>query len=175
MNKRISNTKGVTMMELIVAMLVFSIIMAAAMSVFAPMLTAFRRANNFAEANTLLDNLAMHVMADINNAVGNNGIPRTSDDDEDLIIRTPAQIRYYVEEGHLWREVSAINEGNWVTVREPVLPAGFYHNHSVRISSFNWVWHPSGLVEVTFEITHTTDGWARERTYTARPVGLVVP
>ncbi|MCL2499915.1 MAG: type II secretion system GspH family protein [Defluviitaleaceae bacterium] len=160
MIKRTLNTKGVTLMELIVAMLVFSIIMAAATSAFAPMLNAFRRANNFAEANTLMDNLAMHVLADINNAI--------RIDTDKMSIHTPSPIYYDEFEGFLMRDTSPDRDNPNPLY---VLDRGFYRN--IRIDEFYWDEDSPGLISVTFVIEHITDGWKRERTYTARPVGLM--
>jgi hypothetical protein len=170
------------MVELIVAILVFTVIMAATTSVFAPMLEGFRRANNLAEANTLLDNLAAHMLADINSAVYVSsfglaspspieGTPSLVPGAGAFTIRTPRIITYSINvNGHIMRDIpSCVLD----TGPQPLFAEGFYRGAiGARVEEIEWSWEPSnGLVEVTITLSHA-DGWAHQRTYTTRPVGL---
>jgi type II secretory pathway pseudopilin PulG len=170
-------------MELIVAILVFVIVMAAVTSIFAPMLRGFQRANNLAEANTLLDNLATLMMADINNAryiYPHNGDTQQPDPEDPTIqqfltITTTFDVIYSIEldedddndpeHGIVMLRIPITGESDF-----PLLEEQYYRGATV---SFSWDWdNTTGLVELTFELTHP-DGWIHQRTYTARPVGLV--
>ncbi|MCL2084960.1 MAG: prepilin-type N-terminal cleavage/methylation domain-containing protein [Oscillospiraceae bacterium] len=62
------NKKGMTLMELVVAMLVFSVVSGAAAFVIAPIITVYHRANDLAECNTLLDSLSLELLGDIADA-----------------------------------------------------------------------------------------------------------
>jgi prepilin-type N-terminal cleavage/methylation domain-containing protein len=170
--KRALDSKGVTMMELIVAMLVFSVIMAATSAVFAPILRSFIRANNLAEANTMLDNLSAIILADINNASGVTlpaiGIDPPGGDTangDTLTINAGFVIEYDVNGGgHVIRN-TPFGSG-------PVLDPRYYRDAWV---SFSWEWDPedpNGLVALTFTVSHP-DGWTHTRTYAARPMGLM--
>jgi prepilin-type N-terminal cleavage/methylation domain-containing protein len=190
MLKPVINKKGVTMMELIVSILVFTIIMAAATSIFAPMLRGFQRANNLAEANTIMDNIATFILDDIRradtprpqepiyyftlreNAPPAPSPPPTTDPVSGNarlhIIYNPlpvSNIVYEAIDGRIWRA----HRGNEAI---PLFDDGFYRGTEV---TFSWEWFRSGpkngLVELTLSISHP-DGWQRDRVYTARPLGL---
>ena len=63
--KAVKNKKGLTLMELIVGILMFSIISVAISMLLAPILSSYARANDFAEYNALLDNIANQIIDDI--------------------------------------------------------------------------------------------------------------
>jgi prepilin-type N-terminal cleavage/methylation domain-containing protein len=65
MMKVLKNKKGITLVELMVGLLLLSIIVAAAGSTIAPMLKVYSKANEIAEWNTLLDNLANQMVSDL--------------------------------------------------------------------------------------------------------------
>ncbi|MCL2602954.1 MAG: prepilin-type N-terminal cleavage/methylation domain-containing protein [Defluviitaleaceae bacterium] len=171
--KHLNNKKGVTLMELIVAILVFSIIMAATTSIFGPMLNSFRRANNMAEANTIMNDLVTLIFSDVRSAVENPGLTTPNAinlqigdtlNNDILSINTQrfGVITFGVEDGQITRTVN----------NEPIIfmDDGFYRG--LAVIGFNWEWHlDSGLFELEIEVTHP-DGWERTRTYTTRPLGL---
>jgi prepilin-type N-terminal cleavage/methylation domain-containing protein len=68
LNKLLKSRKGVTLVELMVALLVFAILVMAVSAVFTPMLRTYYHAVDFAETNPLLDEIANALLADINQA-----------------------------------------------------------------------------------------------------------
>jgi len=187
--RRIPGKKGVTLIELIIAMLVMAIIMIAATSIFAPMLQAYQRANNLAEVNTILDNISALVMSDVVSAteieppgrpaVLPGGLTRL------FSIRTSFYIDYYIDnDGILWRDVQSLDEpsillplhfyrfwGDTTIFRVEVDPADPTDPALTRLES-----DANGMVTFTLTIRNQVDGingWSRSRTYTARPIGLV--
>ena len=68
MRKLLRSKRGVTLTELIVAMLVFSILLLTASAVFSPMLRVYYQTVDFAETNPLLDEISNVMLADINEA-----------------------------------------------------------------------------------------------------------
>ena len=116
--KRVLNRKGLSLMELVVAIMVFSIIMAVTVSLVGPVLRTFERANNFAEANTMLDNIAAIITADLKsvmrpipNPAGGVLSPIFNDPGNPNMIfglRAPHNVRYYIGV----REVSPGNSVN---------------------------------------------------------------
>ena len=160
------NNKGITLMELIMAIFVMSIIMIAATAVFAPMFQAYQRANNLAEVNTLLDNLAALVMDDVANA------RRIEQGPEGVTITTSRGIVYFLDDENNGNENILFKRAMSSDGDEeglPVLQREFYR--STHISVFDLVEEANGVVRLTLQLT-SADGWVRDRTYTARPVGL---
>jgi len=157
--KNALNKEGLTLLELIITILVMSIIIIAVTSVFAPMLNAYRRANNLAEANTLLDNIALIIISDLSNARD------VSKNEAQFIITNISNVNVIYEvrpiEGRdvLWRIID--------DVETLVFDVSFYGTTQIEI-----VWKPD-YGSVTFELMLISDdNWVRERTYTVRPVGM---
>jgi len=164
--------------ELIVAIMVFTIIMVSVTSVFAPMLRAYSKANNLAEANTILDNTAALIMDDIAGAVAVAGLPGISPAsrvlpgpgdgfapwEAELVINgSPHRVEYRQTADGLQRRTVTASGGEWRFLLEPE----FY-----RHSTIDMGWDFSdGLVTITLRLI-SNDGWFRERIYMARPVGL---
>ena len=63
--KILKNKKGLTLIELIVGILMFIIIAIVVSTSLAPILFSYVRANDFAEYNTLLDNIANQIIGDM--------------------------------------------------------------------------------------------------------------
>ena len=169
MNKhtaKLLNNKGVTLIELVVAMMVLSIIMISVTAVFAPILRSFERANNLAEANTLLDNLSALIMDDVGSATA---IPlQGSTASGGFAVKTAYDVFYYGDaDGILWRKVPGF--------AGPVLQKDFYKYRGddtvFSVAADCDFDEASGLVTIT--LTLSADfGWTLERVYTAKPVGL---
>jgi len=66
--KILKNKKGITLIELIVGIVMFGVITVAISTMLAPMLFSFMSANDFAEYNSLLDNLANQMINDLSQA-----------------------------------------------------------------------------------------------------------
>jgi len=171
----ISDNRGFTMMELIISMVVLSLITIAVTAVLAPVLQTFERANNLAEANTLLDNLSTIVMNDVANATAIDANPNAVIIDTYgepvyviFIIRTSYNISYYTDSrGILCKETFGF--------REPVLQRDFYKYNGertvFRIEAGCDVDEAAGLVTIT--LTLQADFMQPlTREYTSTPLGL---
>jgi len=164
MKKRLFNKKGVTLIEMIVSVFVLSIILVAITTMFIPVLQTYARANNLAEANTLLDNISLLIMEDVANATSVTPGPADPDivlPDETLFtIKTSYYIEYYTNaSGILCRRTGVFDA--------PLLPADFYKKNRVTAACTI----DSSLVTITLTL-YAADGWEHERSYSARPVGL---
>ncbi|MCL2052055.1 MAG: type II secretion system GspH family protein [Lachnospiraceae bacterium] len=67
--KKFKDNRGLTLVELIVGMFIFSIVTAATLSILMPMIRTMKRANEIAEYNTLFDNIANLIVSDLKKAV----------------------------------------------------------------------------------------------------------
>jgi len=63
--KLVKNKKGVTLMEVIIGTLLFALVTITVATVLAPVMLTFKRANDIAEYNLLLDNIGNHITSDI--------------------------------------------------------------------------------------------------------------
>ena len=181
--KLLLNSKGITLIEMLIAMVVMIVIMTAVTSIFAPMLQTYQRANNLAEVNTLLDNISALIMDDVASATefpADPAAPTTIPAGLTHLfrIRTTFFIDYYLDdEGLIWRNIPGWNEGE----DEPIelLPRHYYRfwgdetmfhfEDAADITLAN----VNGVVTLNLNITNREDGWTRDRLYTARPIGLV--
>jgi type II secretory pathway pseudopilin PulG len=176
---RFRNNKGITLVELIVAMLVFTVITTAVASVFAPMLMGFRRVNEMAEINAILDNVAIIILNDIHSAVriepaeSNSNVaslnifyddPFNDDFDFDSDDLPLPNVEYRIDANIIMR----LTPRSIPPSELPIFDENFYRNNTV---SFRWE-VDDGLFILTVTIDHL-DGWQRTRTYTARPLGLM--
>jgi len=100
--KILKNKKGLTLMELIVGMVMFVLISITVSMVLAPTLSAYMRANDFAEYNALLDNIANQIIIDLSQSVNDEDFPEFTDgvwfeedDGEFLAIKTRNRIVRY--------------------------------------------------------------------------------
>jgi len=101
MIKAFKNKKGMTLMELIVGMIMFSIIAVSVSMALAPTLFAYMRANDFAEYNALLDNIANQIVGDLTLATKT---PIFDEDTQTLTISTRGRmVTYQVNDGVLQR------------------------------------------------------------------------
>ena len=176
----VGNQRGITMMELVVSLVVISLIMVAVTTVFSPMLLTFRRANNFAEANPMMDNVAMLILDDLIAATGI--IPPTveaGNPNNDIlsIQKSTHQVQYWVGPFAYDSNFPLIGR----RIPEDLAPGGvpphwreifapeFYNG---KLFTFSWHWYQdTGLVRLTIYLD-SPDGWSRYRTYTVRPPGL---
>jgi len=163
-------------MEMIVAILVFSLIMMATTTVFGPMMMAFRRANNLAEANTLLDNIAMFMLADINSAV--NQVNHAHDPDDSASQPFINGVRYNAGGLDLFSyrhfEVRYTNSAYGIQRGFPgMAPAPLLEGRFFRYVEFYlYEFYPGDdVINLHLLLTHP-DGWYRSRVYAIRPMGL---
>jgi prepilin-type N-terminal cleavage/methylation domain-containing protein len=126
MIKILKSKKGMTLTELIAGMMLFAIITAAVSAVLAPMLRTYARANDLAELNTLLDNLANHIISDLSKAtaIGNVGTQNIISITIDTDI-----VEYTVE--HAGDDAGALLKRVNGSAPTPVFVKDFYKNKSV--------------------------------------------
>jgi prepilin-type N-terminal cleavage/methylation domain-containing protein len=159
MLKRLNNRKGVTLTELIAAMLVLSIIMLAVSMVFVPLFNAYVRANNFAEINTILDNISAVILSDLANAAE---VPVFEEDEGMLTIEARPRVQYSMDGDIIVRDVGGRGS-------QPIFHEGFYRNNSVRIDDYS----DDTLTLVLGELRRDgTFGEIVRRSYAVRPLGL---
>ena len=109
LTKTLNNKKGMTLMELIVGIMMFTIISIAVSMMLAPILSSFTKANDFAEYNALLDNIANHLINDISQSTSGPVFTEGdwAEDDHGIFLTVFTQnrvIRYAVMGGILQRE-----------------------------------------------------------------------
>ena len=176
MLKCIKNQKGVTLVELIVAMIVMSIIMMAVTAVFAPIYQTYIEANELAEVNSLLDTISAVIMDDLADATVPAPAPITAtlSDTSGVILGISSQpvANYRVNNGLLERNTKDFtNEGDWF----PIYAQGFSRNKNVEVVFSE----AGGVCTVTIILTDNRPAkLGREvarRSYVARPVGLQPP
>ena len=179
--KQTLNKKGLTMMELIVGILVLTIIMTAVTSIFAPMLRAYQRANNLAEANTILDNLANEIMYHITQAdeiyppvrdIGCDDIPPMMT----ISLGGGRDIIFDIDD---YENLLFIEDVLSPYPRRLLFEPEFYRGTTI---DFGWAVNRGyveeewvdiyGLVTITLMID-SPDGWYRYRRYTIRPFMLI--
>ena len=117
----LKNKKGATLTELVVGLAVLSIIITASAAVLVPVLQVNSRANELAERNLLLDNIANLVIGDLASSTENPRIETIGVDNE-LFITISAK-------DDVWYSVS--DEGALLRNGDEVLPRYFYANNHV--------------------------------------------
>jgi len=158
------NKRGLTLIELIVAMLIFAIILTAVTAIFVPILRTHTRANETAAASTILDNLSLLMLAEINNATALR--PQSSDASDVLVISYDRvnEIAFTSRNGVIeWRNTSLL-DSEWAYLLDPA----FYGE---AILLMEWEISPYGLVVLT--LTLSGNGWSIDRNYASRPIGLM--
>ena len=161
--KHLKNKKGVSLMEIIVASLIFAMITAAVAALLTPMVMAFVRANEFAEVNSLLDNVGNAIISDMSLAVDDIEIAEDSDD-----ITIPVRngtIRYTVNDGFL-----VVESGN---LERLVFPEEFYGNKTI---SFELSRYNPERASYTLVVTVMQPDFTEvTRNFTVRPLMLISP
>ena len=176
------NNKGMTLIELLVGLFVFSVIAVAVLTVLVSSLGAYMRARDYAEVNTLMDNLSALVMDEISGMTPNPPLAESEPPDEkDGDVRTIFTTRYIVYSIHeadpphdtrrilMWER--EVDDGSGTRVRAPVLESNFYRTISLDDAEID-VDEDKGIVTLTLTVTPGNRGTPITRSYTARPVGL---
>jgi len=165
MTGALKDKKGLTLIEVLVGCMMFAIITIAVSTVLAPTLMAYVRANNFAEYNTLVDNVANQILSDLSRSTR---APEPVPSDWDMEIKVNLHthtVRYAVMGGILYR---AEND-----VFLPVFTSEFYKGKSL---SFKIDSDIDGSYILTVRISEITTGggagFELEREYAVRPLAL---
>jgi len=133
--KELRSNSGLTLMELLVAALLFAIIAATAMMVITPIMLAYSRANSLAEYNTVLDSVGNVIVSELAGA-RQNPLPVFDGDSLTFTSGSGSVVIFDFEDGHLRRNES------------PVFPAGFYGGKTISfdVDDSNF---PVFVIEVT--------------------------
>jgi len=130
-----------TLMELIVGILMFTIISIAISMLLAPILSAYSRANDFAEYNTLLDNIANQIINELSQSTsdpvftpGASGQWAENNDGVFLTITTNSNIVRYAVVGGALERADRLNPDGTPDLHE-VFSEDFYKRKDV---SFMW-------------------------------------
>ena len=159
-SKILKNKKGVTLVELAVGMVIFSIVTASAIAVMVPMMRAMTRANVISEYNALLDNLANNIISEMSMVSYDTNIPNPIIIDDNLINIVPSGIVFTIDE-----------DGILLINGFSVLPKQYYRNNRMSFEP-RLITNEFGTV---YEITLTLSdgrGYEVSRTYSVRPLAL---
>jgi len=174
--KLLKSKKGFTLIELIVGLVIFGIISTAVATLLAPTLFAFMRANDFAEYNILLDNIANQIISDLSQStdppVSTAAGTLPNDTWNNLSITMPAaRVRYTVavDEDSVYQLPVLHREINGVT--SPVFTAEFYRR---KLVSFKLESEPNveNAYKLTVRLEHENGNFVIERAYAVRPLIL---
>lgn len=116
----LKNNKGFTFVELIVAMLLLTIITSSVATVLAPTLKAYNYANDIAEMNTLLDNIANELTVELDNAID---VEFDSSDGVLTVTTNSKSVNYTVN-----------SDGYLVRNGKLLLDTSYYKNKTINIS-----------------------------------------
>ena len=164
--RQVLNTKGLTMIELLVALFVFSVIAISVITVFVSAIGAYVRARDFAEVNSLMDSLSALIMDDVMSATATMtdiDPPDPFPGDYLFTIYTTHYIVYNIYP-------TATSDGVRVITRNgtPVLAANFYRSILLDEVTLDIT---DGIATLTLTVL-PGGGAPQTRSYTARPVGL---
>ena len=158
MIKILKSKEGMTLTELIVGMVLFAIVAAAASAMLVPMLRIYTKANNLAECNTLLDNVANQIIGDL---LESTKEPEWDNDHPSITVTIddPGDVLYTIGDGVLLKN------------GEPVLKKNFYKGKSV-----SFICAREGTTDKSYRltviITSDRDGEMIRRDYAVRPLVL---
>jgi prepilin-type N-terminal cleavage/methylation domain-containing protein len=169
--KILKNKKGLTLVELLIGMVVLGIILTAVSAILIPMMQFQARANELAEQNALLDDLANQIIYDISMAIqpgiGNVTLP----DDDEMVIPIAAggggNVVYTIADGVIWRSQANINN--------PLLPGEFHlrmDEAGVRVETINLSVYNTTETIYTLTLTLENEDLKFERNYAVRPLAL---
>jgi len=180
---KLKSKKGLTLIELVVGLIIFGIITLTISMILTPTLFAYMRANDFAEYNALLDNIANQMINDLSQATAELDNPPTGPWVDDVTIRTFARnVRYWVTEndpdfndGVLM--IEGVNAAG-VKTSFPVFAEDFFKRKAVNfeISVDATSTFTSYILELTITGTdgqgQGNDGFSISRSYAVRPLML---
>lgn len=165
LRKHLKNKKGVSLMEILVASLIFAMITVAVTAILTPMVMAFVRANEFAEVNSLLDNVGNAIISDMSLAV--DDIEINSDDDISILTRNGIISYTISDDGFLMVESGNLDP-------RLVFPREFYGNMTI---SFEVSRYDPGMASYTLVVTVTQSDSITyiSREFIIRPLMLMSP
>ena len=159
LRKILISNKGMSLVELIIGMFIFSVVVTSAIAIMVPILRTMARANQLAEVNPLLDNIANQIIRDLS---ASTLAPIYDDNELFITIDGSDSVEFTIEDDILIRNGDA------------VLPSQFYKGNalSFTVDEKEDEDNEIGLVyELTIILTDTT-GAVFSRTYDVRPLVL---
>ena len=154
MIKILKKKKGISLIEILVGSLMFALIAITVSAVLAPMMMAYSRANDFAEYNTLLDDVGNRLVSELSQA---SRVIETGDNVLTIVTHN-GEISFTIIDGSLMRNGLA------------VFPPEFYKGKS--ISFVTGATPPGFTVEVTINPSGSIagSGLTLPREYAVRPL-----
>jgi len=162
--KALKSKKGISLMEILVGSMLFGLVVMTVASVISPMIMAFRRANDLAEYNLILDNVGNLLTSEMAQASDITG-------DLNTLVMTietqPTIVSYSVQDGMLMR---SLNIDDIIISESHVFPPGFYRSQSISFT-INGSNSPKYIVEVTVRSQgRATIGGEISRDYAVNPI-----
>jgi prepilin-type N-terminal cleavage/methylation domain-containing protein len=165
MKNPVNNKKGLTLVEMMVAMLVFTIIVGAVSVVFAPLMHTVFRSKEMSEVNALLDKLSIDIISDLADMNTDIVIPAGGLDlaVSSLEIRTSrVDVTYSIDAGGFLRKTdhTGVNVG--------IIDDSYYKNKTVGIT----VTRSESTFTATLTLFDRDGNPMAARPYTVRPLAL---
>jgi len=174
MRKLLKSKKGVTIMEVVVGSLLFGMVALTLTAAISPLMMAYRRANDLAEFNQVLDAIGNRITSEVSQASSITyaaGTGRLT-----LSVSAPNDVIFEFVDGQLIR--SQLVSGVYVSI--PVYHNDFYQGKDL---SFVGVTIPSPIpnanpnITINLEVSSRAGGFARSgatitREYAVRPLRM---
>ena len=164
MRRAYKNKKGMTLMEVLVGSMLFGMVVVTVSAIISPMIMSYRRANDLAEYNMILDN------------VGNLLVSEMSQASDVLITGTGVELSFQSGAPKVIFNVvdgSLIKTFDTVTPQStPAFPPGFYRGKSVEFEVTGVEPNFTILVTVRADGTTGPSSAAMQRAYAVRPLQL---
>jgi len=169
MRKMIKNKRGVTLIEMIIGGLLFTMVVMTVSAVLSPLMSTFRRANDFAEFNQIVDGIGNRITSEmaqsdiVDSATGTN-IVTMKRGSATIVLDIDG-----VDSGILRRRLTeSLSDPG---VEYPVFPTDFYRGKTV---SFEVIVPTGATPDYTVNVTVQADGRissaAVVRSYVVRPL-----
>lgn len=152
MKKLLKSKKGMTLVELLAGMLIFTIIAAASSVILSSMLKASIKANDLAEYSVLLDNAANQMISDMSEAASLDIGSST------ITINNPNNIEYTIGEG-----------GDLQRNGSPVFSEEYYKNKKIGFTCKDL---DNGAYVLTVVLIGSDEAELISRDYAVKPLAL---
>ena len=172
MMKALKNKKGMTLIEVIVGIVMFAIISLAISMVLAPTLFAYMRANDFAEYNTLLDNLANQILSDLSQSTETPVFIEDDWDSDVSITQNTRVINYTVADAGDLRNTMILFRQVGNAEPSPVFSEDFYKRKNVSFKIETNETEAAVVYLLTVRLQSQSGNLEIEREYAVRPLVL---
>jgi len=172
MNKLMKTKKGFTLIEVVIGLVIFGIISVAAAAVLAPSLFAFMRANDFAEYNNLLDNLANQIISDLSQSTETPVFIEDDWDSDVSITQNTRVINYTVADAGDLRNTMILFRQVGNAEPSPVFSEDFYKRKNVSFKIETNETEAAVVYLLTVRLQSQSGNLDIEREYAVRPLVL---